>query len=116
METEEEGRDSPRVELGRDRPGGGVMDGTEDIEGTGVVRELVLLELGVSERDVDSPRVELGHIPGYSMDEGTPSISGSFVGAYRCTVSSMIWKYRKLLDKDKTGRYEENGTQREKIK
>ena len=110
METEEEGRDSPRVELGRDRPGGGVMDGAEDIEGTGVVRELVLLELGV-----DSPRVELGHIPGNSMDEGTPSISGSLVGASKYTVSSMIWKYRKLLDKDKTCGYEENGIQRGRI-
>ena len=115
MEMEEEGWDSPRVELGRGRPGGGVMDGTEDIEGTGVVMELVLLELGVSERGIDNPRDELGHIPGNSMDEGTPSISGSLVGASRYTVSSMIWKYRKLLDKDKTCGYEENGTQRGRI-
>ena len=100
---EEEGMDSPRVELGKGRPGGGPMDGIEDMAGTEVVmglmlleiEALVLLEIGALERDVDSPRVELGHIPGNSV-EGTPSMSGSLTGASRYTVSSMIWKYRKL--------------------
>ena len=96
------GMDSPRVELGRDRPGGGPMDGTEDTGGAEVVIGLELLEVGVSGRDVDSPRVELGDIPGHSAEEGTPSISGSFIGASRYTVSSMIWNYRKLLGNDKT--------------
>ena len=76
------------------------MDVTEHTEGTEVVMGLVLLEMGATDRAVDSPRFELGHLPGNSAEE-TPSISGLLVGASRYTVPSMIWKYRKLLDKDK---------------
>ena len=75
--------DSPRVELGREKPGVGLTDGTEDTGGTEVVIGLELLEGGVTGRDVDSPRVELGDIPGHSAEEGTLSISGLLAGASR---------------------------------
>ena len=70
------------------------MEGTEDTGGIEGVIGLELLELGESGRVVDSPRVELGDIPGNSAEEGTSSISGSFMGASTYTVSSMIWNYR----------------------
>ena len=89
------GMDSPTFELGRDRPGGGRMDevlGIEDGEARGTVEVigLELLDTGALGLDWDSPRVELGYIPGKPVDEGISSISGSLWGASKNTVSSMI--------------------------